>query len=469
MSASAIDATHIAALRSFLHDHEIITPASPSYRTSADTWSAQKYSSPRLVIRPTSIDTLRNTIAYLYTTDLDIAIYGHGFSSASAGDVVVNMSAFDEFHLDAQSKLTIGAGQTWADVYKKLGEVGLEYGVVGARTPCVGVAGTIVRGGFSWLSSEHGCISDPVNMLDAQVVKYDGSVVWASTEPELLWALRGGGGGFGVLVTVKLRVFPYPQNIWAGQILIPRESLEQVADGIENFLSKPVDPKITMFLYVVKGRLLESIGSDSDMLVIHAFDANGEKHGRANFQWALNIDGAVDQTMTTNLAGVANLQDKADIVKGTMTQFWQPLLLRNISKETVIKAIKWFEEIRDVDESLGDCTYLIFELLSSRDPVGGTSSCAWPRPSGMKHILLLGTGCPAHSPKDKENLARDLAIQAPSKVLGDHSEAYVLPNGFEEYHDWTQVWGPHFAKLQTLRNVFDPRDKFKGVINPRNN
>lgn len=63
-----------------------------------------------------------------------------------------------------------------------------------------------------------------------------------------------------------------------------------------------------MFLYVVKGRLLESIGTDSDMLVIHAFDAHGEEHGRTSFQWALDIPGAVDETKTTALAGVANLQ-----------------------------------------------------------------------------------------------------------------------------------------------------------------
>lgn len=61
----------------------------------------------------------------------------------------------------------------------------------------MGIAGTIVTGGLSWLSAEYGCISDPANMLDVKVVKYDGSVVWASTEPDLLWACRGGGGGFG--------------------------------------------------------------------------------------------------------------------------------------------------------------------------------------------------------------------------------------------------------------------------------
>ena len=48
-----------------------------------------------------------------------------------------------------------------------------------------------------------------------------------------------------------------------------------------------------------------------------------------------------------------------------MKQFWQPLLLQEIRKETVTKAIKWFEEVQKVDESFGDCTYLIFELLSS--------------------------------------------------------------------------------------------------------
>ena len=69
--------------------------------------------------------------------------------------------------------------------------------VVACRTPCIGIGGSILCGGFSWLSGEYGLTSDPQNMLDAQVVKLDGQVVWASTEPDLLWALRGAGGSFG--------------------------------------------------------------------------------------------------------------------------------------------------------------------------------------------------------------------------------------------------------------------------------
>jgi FAD/FMN-containing dehydrogenase len=68
---------------------------------------------------------------------------------------------------------------------------------ISARCTYVGVGGSIITGGISWLSSEYGLASDPQNMLDAQVVKPNGQVVWASAEPDLLWALRGGGGGFG--------------------------------------------------------------------------------------------------------------------------------------------------------------------------------------------------------------------------------------------------------------------------------
>ena len=69
--------------------------------------------------------------------------------------------------------------------------------LVACRTPCIGIGGSILCGGFSWLSAEYGLTSDPQNMLDAQVVKLDGQVIWASTEPDLLWALRGAGASFG--------------------------------------------------------------------------------------------------------------------------------------------------------------------------------------------------------------------------------------------------------------------------------
>jgi FAD/FMN-containing dehydrogenase len=67
---------------------------------------------------------------------------------------------------------------------------------ISARCTFVGVGGSVLAGGIGWLSCEYGLASDPHNMLDAQVVKINGEITWASEEPDLLWALRGGGGGF---------------------------------------------------------------------------------------------------------------------------------------------------------------------------------------------------------------------------------------------------------------------------------
>lgn len=129
MNEARISEEQHAVLRSLIRPDEILTPDSPEFQCRAQTWASQKQLNPGLVIRPRSVESLSKTIAYLYSTDLDIGIYGQGFMSASAKDVLVNTSAFNDFHFDQHSELvTIGAGQTWSEVYQKLGEVAPEYG-----------------------------------------------------------------------------------------------------------------------------------------------------------------------------------------------------------------------------------------------------------------------------------------------------------------------------------------------------
>lgn len=116
-------------LLALLRPDEIITPDSVDYQPSIETWASQKQLHPRLVIQPTSVESLSKAVTYLYSTNLDIAIYGHGFMSPSAKDVLINTTALNDFHFDKHSELvTIGAGQTWADVFRKLEEVAPDYG-----------------------------------------------------------------------------------------------------------------------------------------------------------------------------------------------------------------------------------------------------------------------------------------------------------------------------------------------------
>ena len=151
-------------------------------------------------------------------------------------------------------------------------------------------------------------------MLDAQVVKIDGSVVWASTEPDLLWALRGTETGFGIVTSFKFQARPYPENgkIYAGPILIPRDKVPEAAKGLMSMFDHgEVDPKVSLFLYVMRKELLHLIGATQDVLVVHCHDGKGEEHGRKMFKWALDIEGAIDQTTGGNtIKDIADLQGK---------------------------------------------------------------------------------------------------------------------------------------------------------------
>ena len=126
MATDAIDPfLHIKGL---LSPEEILEPDSPSYESESLTWAAQKNLHPRLVVRPTSLDSLSELLASLSKTKLDIAVRSQGFGSSSAKDVLISMTAFDEFQFDREKEeLIIGAGQTWGDYYAKMEKEAPDY------------------------------------------------------------------------------------------------------------------------------------------------------------------------------------------------------------------------------------------------------------------------------------------------------------------------------------------------------
>jgi len=200
--------------------------------------------------------------------------------------------------------------------------------VCSARTPFVGVSGSIVSVGISWISHEFGLASDPKNLLDAHVVLSDGRVVWASEEPDLLWALRGGGGNFGgmlfipiepilertyngiVVIEFKLKCHPYAKPIYAGFIMYPSSAVDEISKRVAEFVKRP-DPKIALHVFIgdMEGNALNG-EAPKPTICLFVFDAHGEEHGRgdAGFKWVLNITGATDTTSVMSYREVNQLQ-----------------------------------------------------------------------------------------------------------------------------------------------------------------
>jgi hypothetical protein len=101
--------------------------------------------------------------------------------------------------------------------------------------------------------------------------------------------------------------------LWAGPILLPNTPsvLKRIAEGIVSMDAQPRDPKVAMFLYMMRKEVIIALGGRDAMVVVHAFDANGEEHGRERFKWALEMEGVMDMTEIKNLKGVADMQGQS--------------------------------------------------------------------------------------------------------------------------------------------------------------
>ena len=118
----------LSELKALLATDEVIEPHSPDFVHHSRPFATQKDLKPVLVVRPRTLDSLSKAVKYLGSSSLDFKVRSAGFGSASAKDVILSMSAFDQFDFDRENEtLVLGVGQTWEDYYTKMEKTAPEY------------------------------------------------------------------------------------------------------------------------------------------------------------------------------------------------------------------------------------------------------------------------------------------------------------------------------------------------------
>jgi len=181
---------------------EVIVAGDPGYAEASRTFTAS--GAPAMVVRPRDADEVARAVRHADAEGLILSVRsgGHSFLGASTnfGGMVLDLARFDGVELlDPKRRLVrIGAGATWGRVAAALAPHGL--GITAGDTTGVGVGGLTLGGGIGWMVRKHGLAIDSV--VAARVVTADGQLVTADRErhPDLFWALRGGGGNFGVVL-----------------------------------------------------------------------------------------------------------------------------------------------------------------------------------------------------------------------------------------------------------------------------
>ncbi|WP_307858513.1 FAD-binding oxidoreductase [Microbacterium flavescens] len=169
---------------------------------------------PTIIVRPSSVDDVRAAVRYAASERLDVMVRGGGHSAWGAvpGGVTLDLDALDDIRVDG-ALVHVGGGATWGAVAAALAEHGLA--VSSGDTASVGVGGLTLGGGIGWMVRAWGLAAD--QLVGAQVVTASGDVLEANdaSHSDLLWALRGGGGNFGVVTRFDFRAHPLTSVVFA--------------------------------------------------------------------------------------------------------------------------------------------------------------------------------------------------------------------------------------------------------------
>jgi FAD/FMN-containing dehydrogenase len=193
---------------------------------------------PGMIARPTTLEDIAKIVALGRDQDLPLAIRGGGHNGAGLGTVddgiVIDLTMFKDIQVDPVARtVRVGGGATWGEVDRATGKYGLATpsGIISTT----GVGGLTLGGGLGHLTRRFGLSID--NLLEAEVVLADGSLARASADehPDLFWALRGGGGNFGVVTSFLFRLHEVG-TIFGGPTFWPVEQSAEVMKAYREFL-----------------------------------------------------------------------------------------------------------------------------------------------------------------------------------------------------------------------------------------
>lgn len=223
-----------------LNGAELVKRGEEQWDSARAAWNLAIDQQPAMVARPGDADEVAAVVSYARESGLRVAVQAEGHSAGALAGVgedtlLLKTGRLTGAEIDADTRRArVGAAAKWQDVSALASPQGLA-GLSGSSAE-VGVVGYTLGGGHGWLARKHGLASNGV--VGAEVVTADGELVRADleNEPDLFWALRGGGGNFGVVTALEFDLYPVP-DLYAGMLAWPWERTTDVLHAWREWVS----------------------------------------------------------------------------------------------------------------------------------------------------------------------------------------------------------------------------------------
>ncbi len=318
---------------------ELIRPGDSGYDEARSVWNGMIDRNPALIARCAGVSDVRECVAFAREHGLPIAVRGGGHNVAGTatadGALVIDLSELREVQVDPESRtVRAQAGATWGDVDRATQRYGLA--VPGGVVSSTGISGLTLSGGLSYQRRRDGMTID--NLVAAELVTADGRVVRASAteNSELLWALRGGGGNFGVVTSLEYTAHPLGPEVYASQVIYPIEQARQVLRAFRDALTDAPDE-------VTAHAVLWSVPATPDVpvelhgapcVVVGGLYAGAAEEGERAFEALRHLgDPIVDQS---GLVSYIDLQSSLDpAFPAGLRYYWKALYTDGLEDDLI--------------------------------------------------------------------------------------------------------------------------------------
>ncbi len=228
---------------------QVIRPGDPDYDQARAVWNASHDKRPAVIIRCAGTADVMKAVEFARSQGLICAVRGGshsiaGFSTCDGG-VVIDLSPMRSVTVDTERRRAVAqGGATWADFDHETQAFGLA--VTGGLVSTTGLGGFTLGGGIGWLLRSHGLACD--SLVGADVVTADGRLVHASKDEnsDLFWALRGGGGNFGVATSLEYELHRVGPTVLGGLLFFPGDAARDVVTGWRDLTDSMPDELTTL-------------------------------------------------------------------------------------------------------------------------------------------------------------------------------------------------------------------------------
>jgi FAD/FMN-containing dehydrogenase len=272
----------------------VLTSADAGYDEARVVFNTMIDRRPAVIAQCATSADVQAAILFARANNLEIAVRGGGHSVAGNalvdGGLVIDLRLMNTVSVDSDARIaTVGGGATMSHLDRGTQPYGLA--TTGGRVSTTGAGGFVLGGGGGWLDRKFGLACD--NLVSAEVVLANGEVITASAteHPDLFWGLHGGGGNFGVVTSMQLKLYPLT-NVWGGLLMWPASDAPRIMRHYRDFIDANQPDE-------VGGGMAFATGPEADFVPPHlvgkhvilviVFYAGGEAEGRKAFAPLLSL------------------------------------------------------------------------------------------------------------------------------------------------------------------------------------